>query len=84
MTIVEAKKEDLKSGFGQCVAAMVGARLFNEREGTPVKAVYGAVTSGTLWRFLKLADSTVTIDQQEYHIKQTGKVLGILLHLVTG
>src|SRR5947207_15847719 len=40
--IVEAKNENLKAGLGQCVAAMVGARLFNEREGQPIPVVFGA------------------------------------------
>ncbi|HJT79273.1 MAG TPA: hypothetical protein VJ739_18905, partial [Gemmataceae bacterium] len=33
LAVVEAKKEDLVAGLGQCVAAMVAIRLFNEREG---------------------------------------------------
>ncbi len=82
--IVEAKNENLKSGLGQCVAAMVGARLFNERESQSSEAVYGAVTSGSLWRFLQLAGSTVELDQQEYHISQLPKLLGILARVVVG
>ena len=34
LAVVEAKKEDLVSGLGQCAAEMVAIRLFNEREGT--------------------------------------------------
>jgi hypothetical protein len=45
LAIVEAKKEDLVAGLGQCVAGMVAIRLFNEREGTPMPAVFGCVTS---------------------------------------
>ena len=33
VAVVEAKREDINGGLGQCVAAMVGARKFNEREG---------------------------------------------------
>jgi hypothetical protein len=33
LTIVEAKKNDIEGGLGQCVAQMVGARLFNETAG---------------------------------------------------
>ncbi len=32
VAVVEAKKEDMVGGLGQCVAAMVAARIFNERE----------------------------------------------------
>jgi hypothetical protein len=82
VTVVEAKNENLKSGLGQCVAAMVGARLFNEREKQPAMAVHGIVTTGTLWRFLRLADSTVILDQHEYHIDRLGKILGILVRIL--
>lgn len=82
--IVEAKNENLKSGLGQCVAAMVGARLFNEREGRPAREVYGAVTSGSLWRFLRLGGSALALDQQEYHVRQLPKLIGILSRVVVG
>jgi hypothetical protein len=84
VTVVEAKNENLKSGFGQCIAAMLGARLFNEREGTGVATVFGVVTTGTLWRFLRLEKETATLDQQEYHIRQIGKILGIFMYMVGG
>ena len=41
VAVVEAKKEDLIAGLGQCVAEMVAIQMFNEREGTPMPAVYG-------------------------------------------
>ena len=62
--IVEAKNENLKSGLGQCVAEMVGARLFNEREGQPAAIIHGAVTSGSLWRFMELRGQEIRLDQQ--------------------
>jgi hypothetical protein len=82
--VVEAKREDLVAGLGQCAAGMVGIRLFNERDGTPVPAVYGCVTSGTNWRFLKLEGQTLFIDATEYHIREAGKILGILLAIARG
>ena len=82
--IVEAKNENLKSGLGQCVAAMVGARLINEREGQPATTVYGAVTSGSLWRFLQLEGPAVKLDEQEYHVRQLPKLIGILTRIVVG
>jgi hypothetical protein len=82
--IVEAKNENLKAGLGQCVAAMIGAKLFNEREGQPAPAIYGAVTSGSLWRFLQVEGRTVHLDEQEYHIRQLPKLVGILTRIVGG
>jgi hypothetical protein len=82
VAIVEAKREDLIGGLGQCTAAMVAIRLFNEEEGSPVPAVYGCVTSGTVWRFLRLTGTRLSIDRREYYLHEVGKVLGILIHII--
>jgi hypothetical protein len=81
LAVVEAKKEDLIAGLGQCVAEMVAIRIFNEREGTPVPAVFGCVTSGSNWRFLKLEGSTLSIDKPEYYLHDIAKILGILVSI---
>ena len=79
MTIVEAKRENIVGGLGQCIAAMVAAQLFNQRAGNEIRAIYGAVTTGTNWKFLKLFEKTIFVDQKEYFINQLDKMLGILL-----
>lgn len=79
MTIVEAKKEDLIGGLGQCIAAMVAAQIFNEKAGNQIKTIYGGVTSGTNWRFLTIQENTVSIDMIEYYIDRVENILGILL-----
>ena len=79
VTIVEAKKEDLIGGIGQCIAAMVAAQMFNERAGNPIQTIYGGVTSGTNWRFLTIQSQTVCIDLIEYYIDRVENILGILL-----
>jgi hypothetical protein len=78
ITIVEAKNDNIKSGLGQCIAEMVAAQLFNEREGNSIATVYGAVTTGSHWKFLKLIDKTVFVDLNEYYLKEIKKILGIL------
>ncbi|QIR40341.1 hypothetical protein HCG51_28940 [Tolypothrix sp. PCC 7910] len=83
VTIVEAKKENLNSGLGQCVAEMIAAKLFNEREGNNIKTIYGTVTTGTNWKFLKLLGQMVEIDLNEYYINDIGKILGILSSILT-
>jgi hypothetical protein len=54
VAVVEAKKADLKTGIGQCVAEMVAMQKFNEAKGKPISVIYGSVSNGTQWRFLKL------------------------------
>ncbi|WP_292700621.1 MULTISPECIES: hypothetical protein [unclassified Nostoc] len=76
--ILEAKKANINAGLGQCVAEMLAAKLFNEREGNHIKTIYGTVTTGTIWKFLKLIGQVVEIDLGEYYINDIGKVIGIL------
>ncbi|MEI1374954.1 hypothetical protein PQG02_21220 [Nostoc sp. UHCC 0926] len=78
VVLVESKNENLRSGLAQCIAEMVAAQLFNERGGNQIKAIYGAVTIGTIWQFLQLEGNVVSIDLSEYYIKDIKKILGIL------
>ena len=80
--IVEAKKEDISGGLGQCIAEMVAAQIFNEREGTSLETIYGAVTTGSEWKFLQLEQKAVTIDSRLYYLAEIEKILGILLHIL--
>ena len=83
VTLVEAKNENIIGGLGQCIAEMVAARLFNEAEGIEhIQKIYGVVTTGTAWKFLRMEGDTVSIDLDEYSIEQPGKILGILLAMV--
>ncbi len=83
LAVVEAKREDIPAGLGQCAAEMVAAQLFNASKPDGLKGpVYGAVTTGSVWRFLKLDASVLTIDRVEYYLRQVEKILGILSTLV--
>ncbi len=82
LIVVEAKNEDIKGGLAQCIATMLAAHLFNEREASPVTTVYGTVTTGTNWRFLKSEPGNIYIDQREYYIDNVEKILGILVSMV--
>jgi hypothetical protein len=75
--IVEAKRENIIDGLGQCVAGVVGAQRFNRRGGTPIDPVYGCVTTGSVWKFLRLAGTTLSLDLAEYTITQVPRLLGI-------
>jgi hypothetical protein len=77
--IVEAKNENIKGGLGQCVAEMIAAQMFNEREGNAIDTIYGAVTTGEIWKFLKLAGAVASIDLSDYYIvRDVASILGIL------
>lgn len=76
--VVEAKKENIKGGLGECIAQMYAARLFNEREGNEITEIYGVVTTGEIWKFLRLSGELVQIDLAEYFLNDVNKILGIL------
>ncbi len=82
IAIVEAKKGVLKDGWGQCIAELVAAQKFNHSRGQNIPVIYGIVTSGMLWQFMKLEDRTVTVEPDEYPLLPIGRILGILHWLV--
>ena len=82
VVIVEAKKADLKVGLGQCAAEMVAAQKFNEINNIPIATIYGSVSSGTAWRFLKLESKTLTIDLNDYPVPPVEPLLGMLVWMV--
>lgn len=79
VVVVEAKKADIKTGFGQCIAEMVASQRFNEMQQKPISTIYGAVSSGNIWRFLKLEGAKVTIDLTDYPLPPVEQILAILV-----
>ena len=77
--LVEAKKADINSGMGQCMAEMVAAQQFNQQAGEEPKPVYGCVSSGLLWRFLKLEEKQMTVDMKDYSLEPISDLLGKLV-----
>jgi len=77
-TIVEAKNDIIANGIPQCIAQMIGAKLFNEKEGKPISILYGCVTTGKDWQFLKLTDNVVTINEHEHYLTKLDELLGFL------
>jgi hypothetical protein len=80
LTVVEAKKDSIPDGFGQCAAEMVAVQRFNRKANKTEGAVFGCVTTGSLWHFLRLTSGQLDIDLDEYHILQADRILGVLLH----
>ena len=82
IAIVEAKNENIIGGLGQCIAEMVAADIFNQHENNKIEKVYGVVTTGTAWKFLKLEEKKAYIDLDEYYIDMPGKIVSILSRMV--
>lgn len=75
---VEAKQDDFRQGINQCIAEMVAARIFNEREGNDISKIFGCVTTGDVWRFLILNGNVAEIEEKVYELSEVEQILGIL------
>jgi hypothetical protein len=82
--IIEAKKGELNAGWGQCAAEMIAAQKFNSANGQEVPTIYGCVTTGTRWQFLKLTGKDLTIDVTEYSLNPLDRILGIFKWMIDG
>ncbi len=78
MCVFEAKNDAIEDWYGQCGAEMYAARIFNERKGNDIKIIYGAVTNGFTWQFLKLENQTLFIDSQRYGTANLPQLLGAI------
>lgn len=80
--ITEAKISKINRGIPQAVAQMYGARLFNQQHDLITPIIFGAVTEGEKWKFLKLENQFIYIDNTTYFINELPKLLGILQYIV--
>ncbi len=78
VVLIEAKKADLIAAWGQCAAEMVAAQKFNLSMGKEIAVIYGSVTTGMQWQFLKLSGTDLTIDSTQYPLDPLDRILGIL------
>ncbi len=82
ITLVEAKNDNIESGLAQCMAEMIAAQLFNQRRNQEINRIYGLITTGSIWKFMQLEETTITIDLNEYFLVNIGKIIGIILHFI--
>lgn len=80
--MIEAEDNDIEKNIPQCTAQMEGARIYNQNEGKNVQIIYGCVTTGTEWQFLKLENKTCWVDKNRYYINDLGSLLGVLQAII--
>ena len=81
-TLVEAKNNNIKSGIAQCIAEMVAAQIFNERQNNQIPCIYGIITTGSNWKFLRLVEKRIDIEAEEHFIGDLDGLFGILLKMI--
>lgn len=82
ISIVEAKKEDIPAGIPQCLAELVAAQIYNAQEGRDIPTLYGVVTTGDIWKFLRLDGTAATVDSDLYYLTDVEKIVGIILSML--
>jgi hypothetical protein len=82
IALVEAKNDNIQSALGQCMAETIAAQIFNQRQENDIQTIYGVITTGSIWKFLKLEGIAIEIDTSEYFINNVGKILGILINFI--
>jgi hypothetical protein len=80
--VVEAKKNDLEIGIPQCAAQMVGARIFNEKREVHPSFIYGCVTTGDEWLFMRLTGNELLIDTRKYYLVEIGELLALFVQII--
>ena len=69
LAIVEAKNADIDSGIAQCISELYAADIYNKRDKVEVPILYGAVTTGYDWRFIRFQNMKAEIDTTIYSIQ---------------
>jgi hypothetical protein len=82
LQVVEAKRHDLDIGIPQCAAQMIGARFFNQRKKREMPIIYGCVTTGDDWIFLKLEGDTIFVDTKKYYLSEIENILGVFQYVI--
>ena len=80
--VVEAKNDNIDSGVPQCVAEMYAAQIFNQKKGHEPAFIYGAVTFGFEWKFLRLEKQMASLDTDIYYLVRLPELLGVLQLIV--
>ncbi len=82
IVLLEAKKGDLRLGVGQCIAEMIAAQRFNQTYLKEVSAIYGCITTGTVWRFMRLIGQTVEVDLEDYQLTPVSQIIGFFIWMI--
>jgi hypothetical protein len=81
-SMVECENDNVNTGLGQCVAQLVGARLYNEREGNELPYLYGCVTTGYDWLFLKLENQYIYRHHEMVMLGDLSKILSTFQFII--
>jgi hypothetical protein len=61
---------------------MYAASLFNEQQGNNIDSIYGIVTTGYDWLFLKLNNHILSVDSDRYFLNNLPELLGCWQNII--
>lgn len=82
VVIVQAKQGDMELGWGVCAAQMVAMLRFNQSANSNRDTVYGCVTTGREWQFIRLYDKVLTFDTPILALNQKEIILATFLAML--
>ena len=82
LQIVEAKNHNMNIGIPQCIAQMYASKLLNEKKNEDTDCIYGCVTTGNEWQFMKLCDNELFVDTKKYYLNEVDKILGVFQTII--
>ena len=83
ISITEAKlNQSIEKAKSQAIAQMRGAQVYNKKHNTESHTIYGVITNGTQWIFMKLENDTLTFDDNEYLINDLPSILGVFQEII--
>lgn len=78
ISVVEVKKSNLSDGLGQCIAEMYATlKAFKQDK------VYGIITDGEVWAFLRLENAILSVDENNYYIKFVADIVDRIGYIAT-
>ncbi len=81
-SVTEAKIGLLQKAWAQAIAQMLGVAILNQKNGQLLTTIYGAVTDGNSWQFLKFENQIVFVDTHTYSLTQLPLLLGIFQQFI--
>lgn len=81
-SITESKIGLLHKAWGQAAAQMLGVSIFNQKLNHPLDIVFGSVTDGNSWQFMRLEKNIISIDSRVYTLTELPIILGIFQYFI--
>lgn len=81
-SIIEAKNDGIEEAYPQCIAQLYAAELYNKKYNLEFPFIYGAVTTGFNWKFIRYENKKAFIDTDMFYMDQLPELLGILQKVI--